>query len=340
MKRQLELSAAYARLTLQTERLAPSDILKGTGLDAADLVDLEYIDWQVLAAMYRNLDRKLSSPAWAAQMGARFHITAHGPLGFAALSAPTLGDALDVMVTLYPARNNAIGVEVKQADGRYILTLLDLTGDAQFHRQMGELVLQVLESLLSTILGHPVGPNVVVGFAYSTPDYLPELEKVFDGRLEFSSEQFSISIPEAWRRLPSPLHDEDVYRTNIIKCRELIAEREQNSSIESVLRSVLSNHFDKIIVRQIDASPPPTLAQVADSMHLTSRTLIRRLKITNNSYKSILRELREAYACRLLGDAKLTIGDVSEILGYRDAANFSRAFSSWYGMSPGKWRRN
>ncbi|MFK8049504.1 MAG: AraC family transcriptional regulator ligand-binding domain-containing protein [Halioglobus sp.] len=192
MKRQLELSAAYARLTLQTQHVAPSDILGGTGLEAGDLTDLEYIDWQVLAAMYRNLNHHLSSPAWAARMGARFHITAHGPLGFAALSAPTLGDALDVMATLYPVRNNAIGVDVEQCEGRYSLTLRDLTGDAQFHRLMGELVLQVLESLLSTILGHPVSANVIVSFAYPAPEYLSELEEIFNGQLQFSAEHFSI----------------------------------------------------------------------------------------------------------------------------------------------------
>ena len=60
------------------------------------------------------------------------------------------------------------------------------------------------------------------------------------------------------------------------------------------------------------------------------------------------RELKDArktvadlvdYAERLLQDARRNVADVAEVLGYREAANFSRAFRRWYGASPAAWRR-
>lgn len=117
MERVLEVSVAYARLILQSGLVDSEILLEGTGLNAEMLAERDYVDWQSLAIIFRNLDRALGSPAWAARLGAQFNITAHGSLGFAALSAPTLGDALDVMATLYPARTSAIGVEVDEPEG-------------------------------------------------------------------------------------------------------------------------------------------------------------------------------------------------------------------------------
>jgi AraC-like DNA-binding protein len=75
-------------------------------------------------------------------------------------------------------------------------------------------------------------------------------------------------------------------------------------------------------------------------MHLTPRTLIRRLNEEQQSYKSILRDLRREYARALLANAALTVAEAGEILGYREPANFGRAFRAWYGTSPSAWRRS
>ena len=84
---------------------------------------------------------------------------------------------------------------------------------------------------------------------------------------------------------------------------------------------------------------PPTQETVAATMHLTNRTLIRRLKKEGSSYKEILEELRRDYAQTLLGNARLTVADVGELLGYKEPANFGRAFRRWLGISPAQWRR-
>ncbi len=339
MSRHLEISTAYARLTLQSGLVSGEKLLADTGLDVDMLSKLDYIDWPPLAAMFRNLDQHHDSPTWAVRLGEQFNITAHGPLGFAALSAPTLGDALEVMATLYPVRTSAIGVRVEQRLGSYTVHLLDLTGDAVFHRRICELTLKVLESLLSAILGHPTGPNVVISLAGAVPDYPEAMSEAYDARVQFAAESYSISIPQAWRHLPSPLHDESVYRANVIKCRELIATREQQGSAATVMHNLLSNHFDRIIARERESTPPPTQEEAAASIHLTTRTLIRRLKAENSAYKTILEDIRKSYACNLLGDARLTVADVGEILGYRESANFGRAFRRWFGVSPAAWRR-
>jgi len=339
MPRKIELSSAYARLTLQSGVAPAAELLRGLTITEAALAEMEFIDASDLAVLFRNYNRCAGDCAWTARLGSQFNIAAHGPLGFAALSAPTLGEALDVMGSLYPSRNTAISARTCVTGSHYVMYVEDRTKEPDFSRWLVEVVLKVIEVLLSTILGHPVGKNVVISFSHPAPPDAAQLIAGYDARVIFDAERDSIGVPLAWRHLPSPLHDESVYRANVIKCREQIAAREQVGSIAIAVRNRLSNHFDTQMLHCGTAQPPPTLEQVADAMHLTARTLIRKLNREETAYKDVLQSLRREYAERLLQDARLKVADVAEILGYREAANFTRAFRRWYGVSPASWRR-
>lgn len=339
MSRHFELSAVYTRLMLQSELLPAAELLKDSGLTAESVAALDYIDWQPLATIYRNIASAMQSPAWTARLGSQFNIGAHGALGFAALSAPTLGDALEVMATWYPMRNTAITAEFGLHDGRFVVSIHDLTGDADFARWMSEIILKITESLLEAILGHPVGKNVVVTFAHPPPANSAELVAAYNSAVIFDAKLDSISVPAAWRLLPSPLHDEASYRSNLAKCRETVAARKHRSSTSFIVRSLLSNHFDRVIAGELERRAPPTQEDMAGEIHLTTRTLIRRLQREDTAFKKILEELRREYAQTLLHNARLTVADVGELLGYGEPANFGRAFRRWYGTSPAAWRR-
>ena len=336
----LEISAAYARLTLQSQLLPVDELLEGTGMTADFLMSADYIDWPILAAIFHNIDQQRGvSPAWAARLGGQFSAGAHGSLGFAALSAPTLGAAVEALAEFYPARVNAIATELELVDSRYVWHVLDVTGDADFARSLAEIVLKVVESLLEAILGHPVGDNVVVSLMRPAPAAADEFIEAYNAQVRFDAAGNSISIPVIWWRLPSPLHDESMYWGNIAKCRELITSREQQSSAVVIVRTNLRIHFDHQIAGESEHMPPPTQEAIAAAMHLTTRTLIRRLKKEGSAYKEILEELRRDYAQTLLGNARLTVADISVLLGYREPANFGRAFRRWFGSSPAHWRR-
>jgi AraC-like DNA-binding protein len=339
MSRNVELSVAYARLVLQSGVASPNDLLQGARVTGEALAEMEFINATDLAVLFRNYDRFASDRAWTARLGSQFNMAAHGPLGFAALSAPTLGEALDVMGNLSASRTTALNVHLVTTPTHYALHIRDVTGDPGFSVWMIEVVLKIVEVLIATIIGHPVSKNVVISFCHAAPADAARLIAAFDSEVVFNATHNSIAVPLAWRHLPSPLHDESVYRANVIKCRELIAAREQTGSTAFAVHSRLCNHFDAQMLYTGQSSPPPTLEQLADTMHLTSRTLIRKLQREQTTYKEVLEDLRKDYAGRLLRDARLNVADVAEILGYREAANFSRAFRRWHGTTPAAWRR-
>jgi AraC-like DNA-binding protein len=91
------------------------------------------------------------------------------------------------------------------------------------------------------------------------------------------------------------------------------------------------------------ASSLPAEADVADvarAMHMSARTLQRRLEQEQTRFSEVLDGARLAVARRLLANPSVTLTDVAFRLGFADLATFSRAFKRWTGQPPGQWRRS
>jgi AraC-like DNA-binding protein len=80
------------------------------------------------------------------------------------------------------------------------------------------------------------------------------------------------------------------------------------------------------------------IEQAAACLALHPRTLRRRLKTEGTSFSNIVYEHRLTMACDYLSRDQLNIEEIAARLGYSDAANFSKAFSTWTGLPPGRYR--
>ena len=82
----------------------------------------------------------------------------------------------------------------------------------------------------------------------------------------------------------------------------------------------------------------PTLQQAARLAGTSVRTLQRRLGAQGITYSQLLDDLRHDLAIFLLRDPGRQAAEVSNELGYRDPAIFTRAFRRWTGTTPGRFR--
>lgn len=80
------------------------------------------------------------------------------------------------------------------------------------------------------------------------------------------------------------------------------------------------------------------LESAARSMHLSARTLRRRLTDHGTTFQQLVGVIRRAESTRLLRTTSLSLDQLADRLGYSDASNFSRAFQKWTGMTPGSFR--
>lgn len=82
----------------------------------------------------------------------------------------------------------------------------------------------------------------------------------------------------------------------------------------------------------------PAIEDVARSLHMSSRTLQRRLQDAGSNYQRVLDDARHQMARYYLGNSVLELNEAAYLLGYEDAKSFARAFRIWEGIPPGLWR--
>ena len=94
---------------------------------------------------------------------------------------------------------------------------------------------------------------------------------------------------------------------------------EEDSFVELVRRTIQ----DRLTGRR------PSIEAVAQALHVSSRTLQRRLQDSGSSYQRVLDDL---------GNSALELNETAYLLGFEDPNSFGRAFRMWEGMPPSDWR--
>ncbi|MBS2031352.1 MAG: AraC family transcriptional regulator ligand-binding domain-containing protein [Deltaproteobacteria bacterium] len=78
---------------------------------------------------------------------------------------------------------------------------------------------------------------------------------------------------------------------------------------------------------------------LAKQLHMSSRTLQRRLEGEGLKFQGLLDQMRQQLARRLVGQSEQETEDISKQLGYANVTAFLRAFKRWTAMSPTEYRR-
>ncbi|MFL6445015.1 MAG: helix-turn-helix transcriptional regulator [Candidatus Sulfotelmatobacter sp.] len=98
------------------------------------------------------------------------------------------------------------------------------------------------------------------------------------------------------------------------------------------------NEQAKAILKQLLAGQRPAIQDLARELHLSTRTLQRRLTEQGISFQRVLDEARRELAHHYLLHSSRELNETAYLLGYEDANSFFRAFRQWEGTTPGEWR--
>jgi AraC-like DNA-binding protein len=82
----------------------------------------------------------------------------------------------------------------------------------------------------------------------------------------------------------------------------------------------------------------PKMQDIARELHISSRTMQRRLQDDGFSFQQVLEEARHQLARHYLNNSVLELNETAYLLGYEDANSFVRAFRTWEGVPPAHWR--
>ena len=305
---------------------AAAALLEGTGV-ARDAAAAEGTLGQTLA-LVRNLAAQRPA-GWALTAGSSFHASTHGPLGFAAVSAPTLGAALDVIERFGQVRAPYYRTHSEPSERSYRLTVEERVPLGEAERvPLLEALLLSLQALIESVRRRPVR-EARFEFAYPPPLYAERYREHFHGEVRFERPETSVTLPAAWLALPCPMADAAAFASAVAKL-EATARRLEGEDF-------LIARIQQLLEAAGDAGLP--LAAAAKQLRLSRRTLNRRLAECGASYRALLEGHLQGRARALLGDPSLGVGEVAWRLGYEDPSNFGRACRRWFGKSPAALRK-
>jgi YesN/AraC family two-component response regulator len=83
----------------------------------------------------------------------------------------------------------------------------------------------------------------------------------------------------------------------------------------------------------------PALPHMAARLHMSARTLHRRLDEEGTAFRQVVDEVRRELAERHLRERVLPIGEIGFLLGFSESSAFHRAFKRWTGWRPLAYRQ-
>lgn len=155
------------------------------------------------------------------------------------------------------------------------------------------------------------------------------LEGHFGCPVRFMCKRNAIVFRAADLDLPFTTFNEELLR---ILGAQLDSELEERRSASNITEQVLQ------VLRRSLAGKRPSREDVAQVLHLSVRTLQRRLSHAGTSFQQLVQNTRHELARKYIAEKRVEFSEVAFLLGYEDTNSFFRAFQAWEGTSPGEWR--
>ena len=161
------------------------------------------------------------------------------------------------------------------------------------------------------------------------PDPADAYERFFGCPVQFGAEEnaFVLSAKDADRPLPS-------------------ANRQLAAVFDRMLTEELARLDKSDVVSRLPcggarAACPRAKATAEDTakrLHMSPRTLQRKLAEANTTYLQLVDDTRKDLALRYIEDPRRSVTDITFSLGFSQPSAFTRAFRRWTGLSPSDYR--
>jgi len=252
-----------------------------------------------------------------------------GPIGFAAISSPTLSAALRNMEKYFTAHQEQTSFGLIQDSDMLWLSYRIYDSRIENRRQDAELSLGMFCNIFKAALGQDWAP-LEIRFEHDRPEDGGHHESCFNAPVKFGRRTNAIGFRRS--ELDTRMPEQDPYLFSLIssflESRSKLVSNPENFA--TIVRNQIKLHLgDKI----------PTLTEIASVLGLENAEFQRQLKMNDLLFPDLLRAARRELALHYMNEADMPFTEIAYNLGYSELSAFSRAFRSWTGMSPQRYRR-
>ncbi len=278
---------------------------------------------EAVDAAWLHVQTLITDPCFGLHAHRCWHPSQLGALGYAWLASSTLRNALGRLSRYARTVADRASVTVSDCD-RGLRVRLD--AERQQEKEIPALVdatLCMLVDMCRVNYGNVLDP-IEVNLRREPPPCAGRYFAYFRSPVNFRAGDNNIVLPSDAMDEPLPGANAVLARMHDQVLTRYLAHLEQ-SGIETRVRAQI-----------VEELPTGEVSQqsIAAALAMGERTLQRRLKELGTSFSDLLEDARRELALAYLQDRRMSLLEISYLLGFSDPSSFSRAFRRWTGTAP------
>jgi AraC-like DNA-binding protein len=325
---------AWSRVAAELVRRAESaaiprgELLARSGLRDDDLAHLDgRVPLERLYDLVEAIEELSHDPLVHMRITARIELSSLEALAFAVLTSATLGDGIRVVLKFQRLFTEGERFDLEEDDDWARLTYRPWGPERRAHALMAEMF--AVDILVNA--GRIIGAGFErprACFVHARRGDAEEHRALLAGvTAEFEQPRCEIMLRRSDLALPIAKPGQEPIRAFFEQHLEQRVRELGDDSVASAVREVLGRA----------SSLHDDVASVARRLHLSARTLQRRLADERTSLRAIVEDVRRARALQLLATGR-SIAEIADQLGFAEPTAFHRAFRRWTGLTPQQHR--
>jgi AraC-like DNA-binding protein len=261
------------------------------------------------------------------KLGNSFTFGTGGTFDFVVRSAATVGDSLAVAARYSKLLASPFSVTLERWKRHSVLRFDD---EIPWSRYTGDF------GLAAWYRAHaadelPKASRPECWFPYAPPEDTREYHRVFPGMsLKFGAPFLGLVFDRDYEDAPMPVSDPVLHSLVCARADSLLTTINEQQAITLRVR--------RVIAHAIHQGAEPSALGVARVLHMSRRTLSRRLDQEGTSFTNELDKTRRELGLSYVGESKLSLIEVAFQLGFAHVESFNRAFKRWTGTTPLAYR--
>ena len=312
--------------------IEPSKILHRAGIDASLLSQPDaQISYQQDTAFVRAMLEEIADPALGFKAGERLNLSAFGNVGLAAATCNTVQEAIEFFLQYMPISYTYFTVSFHKTGSNAVLQFSDM-------HNLGALKAFYIErdfafAAISTRAMYPRSTKEkkfkAIHFDFSRPCKKLCYEDLYECPVLFEQKHNAILFDASYL-------ERKLLQANPLT-HQLLAQQCEKQSRELANQQTYTHKIQKLIQQEEGI---PSLENIAQRLHTTSRTIRRKLKVENASFQELANKELSKKAIYHLENSRFSIEQIALLLGYSEAASFIHAFKRWTGKAPKAYQKN
>jgi AraC-like DNA-binding protein len=322
--------AALIAQTLQNYDCDPAPLFRTAGIDLGQVSNAgTRYPVKRMQQLWQLAVESTGDPCFGFIAGEQLQPAALHGLGFSWLASDTLRDALNRLIRFSRLISTAANIQLEDTGTGVELILQPPT-------DIDSIVYATLDAGMAGFLhmcritaGDRICPAQVT-LKRPKPDCAEKVAAFFRCPVTYDASNYSLCFSKQLVDAPLSNANPELARINDQAVIDYLA-RFDRDSVTMQVRS-------RIIERLHDGTP--NQETIADSLHVSLRSLQRKLNKEETNYKTLLESTRQELALHYIRETYRSLGEITYLLGFSEPSNFTRAFKRWTGKTPAEYREH